>query len=249
MNNKDVTSTAFNAHQFAMCYPLGIEHHWWNKARSAFIANLVSTEYHEGDVFLEVGCGRGQEVQALRKTGINVLGVELAEVEPLKGLEPFIESGTEATQLSFALRSQVSGILLLDVIEHLPDPLAFLKTLEMSFPNLAVVIIAVPASPEIWSNYDVFYGHYRRYSTKMLWDLGIGLGWEHKKSGYFFHLLYIPARFLSLIGADRQTEIRAPGRMWRWFHRVISVVNRLDNALLPAQMRGTSAFSVFKLKS
>jgi SAM-dependent methyltransferase len=232
-----------------MCYPPGIESHWWNIARSAQVARIVRTENKPGTVFLEVGCGKGLEVQALRNAGINVYGVELADVQPLEGLEPFVTSGVDAVELPAEQREQVTGLLLLDVIEHLPDPVAFLRSLESSFPKLSVVVIAVPASQALWSNYDVFYGHYRRYSTQMLEALGQELGWERIKSGYFFHLLYIPIRILCWLGAERRTVFHAPGPKWRWLHRLIAAVNRLDNSILPRTISGTSAFAVFRLHS
>jgi SAM-dependent methyltransferase len=240
-------NTTYTEDQYDTCYPPGIERHWWTIARSAQVSRIVRVENNSGDVFLEVGCGKGLEVKALRKAGINVYGVELAAVQPLEGMEPFVSSGVDAIQLPIAQRERVTGLLLLDVIEHLPDPVAFLKKLESKFPKLSVVVIAVPASQELWSNFDEYYGHYRRYTTQMLEELGYTLGWELRKSGYFFHLLYIPIRVLSWLGVERQTVMRAPGPTMRWLHRLIASVNWLDNCILPRTLKGTSAFAVYRL--
>jgi len=242
-------NTIYTADQYDTCYPPGIEKHWWTIARSAQVSRIVRAENKTGDVFLEVGCGKGLEVKALRTAGIDVYGVELADVQPLEGMESFVSSGMDAVQLPIAQREQVTGLLLLDVIEHLPDPITFLKKLESRFPKLSVVVIAVPASQELWSNFDVYYGHYRRYSTQMLKELGHTLGWELKKFGYFFHLLYIPIRVLSWLGVERKTVLHAPGSTLRWLHRLIASVNHLDNCILPRTIKGTSAFAVYRLRS
>jgi hypothetical protein len=241
-------STTYTEDQYDTCYPPGIDNHWWTIARGAQVLRLVRGENRFGEVFLEVGCGRGIEVKALRNAGIDVYGVELADVPPLEGMEPFVSSGVDAVQLPLAERERVTGLLLLDVIEHLPDPATFLKTLESSFPKLSVVVIAVPAAKELWSNYDVFYGHYRRYTTQMLTEMGYDLGWDLKKSGYFFHLLYVPMRILSWLGVERTLVHRAPGQKMRWLHKLIAYVNRLESSALPQAWMGTSAFAVFRLK-
>lgn len=240
-------STTYTEDQYNTCYPPGIENHWWNIARSAQVARVVRTENPSDAVFLEVGCGRGLEVQSLRQAGLNVYGVELAAVSPLAGMEPYVASGIDAIDLPVAQKEQVTGLLLLDVIEHLPDPAAFLKGLAPHFPKLSVVIIAVPASQKLWSNFDVYYGHYRRYTTQMLLELGRTLDWEVKTTGYFFHLLYIPIRVLSWLGVERTTVFRAPAPAFRWLHRFIAFVNKVDNYLTPKSIGGTSAIAVFKV--
>ena len=238
-------NTAYSETQYEMNYPSGVEYHWWHMARSRFVAALVHAQKLDNTVFLEVGCGKGLEVKGLRDAGIEVCGVELADVRPLEEVRRFVESGTDAVNLPAERRNRVTGLLLLDVIEHLPNPAEFLKTLEQHFPSLSVVVITVPAGQEIWSNYDVFYGHHRRYSLQMLQDLGAELCWQQGRLGYFFHLLYIPARLLALFGVDRKTRIIPPRENWRWLHKLIAYVNQLDNLVLPRRIKGSSAFAVF----
>ena len=241
-------STAFTDSQYDMCYPLGIERHWWNLSRSARVASLLAAQARPDSTFLEVGCGRGLEVKAFRDLGYNVRGVELAQIAPLDGLEEFVTSGIDAMELPESQRQDVTGLLLLDVIEHLPEPQEFLRKLAEGFPNLEAVIIAVPASQELWSNYDEFYGHFRRYTTAMLEELGRELGWEQKSGGYFFHLIYIPMLILTWMGKDRRTSFDAPGPATRWLHKLIYHVNRLDTLLLPQWIKGASAYAVYHLK-
>jgi len=238
-------NTAYSETQYEMNYPSGVEYHWWHIARSRFVSALVRDAKLDNTVFLEVGCGKGLEVKALRDTGIEVYGVELADVRPLEDVRRFVESGTDAVDLPVENRNRVTGLLLLDVIEHLPNPGEFLKKLEQHFPNLSVVIITVPARQEIWSNYDVFYGHHCRYSLEMLRELGAELYWKQGKLGYFFHLLYIPARLLALFGVDRKTRIIPPKENRRRLHKIIAWVNELDNYVLPRRIKGSSAFGVF----
>ncbi|CAA0098534.1 Uncharacterised protein [Halioglobus japonicus] len=170
-------NTTFSDQQFELCYPEGIQFHWWNIARNRLLASILQREAGDNSVFLEVGCGRGPVVKGLREYGLNVHGVELADVQPIEGMQSFVDSGIDACDLPLERRSEITGLLLLDVIEHLPDPEQFLSKLVDSFPNLSVVIITVPTRKEIWSNFDDFYGHYRRYTLEMLNELAMQLNW------------------------------------------------------------------------
>ena len=164
-------STAYSKLQYESNYPPGVEFHWWNLARSRIVSTIVKEENSAQAVFLDVGCGKGLAVKELRDAGIEAFGVELAEVSPLEAVRQFVHSGIDAVHLPLEQRNRVTGILLLDVIEHLPEPVVFLNALQQNFPNLSVVVVTVPACQELWSNYDIFYGHYRRYSTEMLQHL------------------------------------------------------------------------------
>jgi len=238
-------TTTFSEHQYDMRYPLGIEHHWWTHARNQLLAKLLLRESGSTDSLLEVGCGRGVVVKSLKDSGFNIRGVELAEVKPMHGAQLLVESGTDAFELPLERRSEVTGILMLDVIEHLPDPEQFLKKLESSFPKLAVVIITVPACPELWSENDTFCGHYRRYTLDTLEQLSKDLNWTTKNAGYFFRLPYLPMRLVSLLGIHPAAKLNPPGKTTRSLHRLVSSACQLEEELLPPRIRGSSAYAVY----
>ena len=238
-------STEFSQDQYALAYPEGIEHHWWNRARSWIILRLLKLYAQPNDTVLEVGCGRGVEVLSLRKAGIAIHGVELAPVPPLDQVADCVETGTDAVEVASSLRKDTRVLMLLDVLEHLPDPAAFIQHLLSHYPNVTTVIVTVPARQELWSNYDEFYGHQCRYTLEALRQLGGDAGLDTVSTGYFFQLLYPPARLLSLLRRDRATQIRPPSPALRAAHRLVAAVFKLEHALMPKSVRGSSAYSVF----
>lgn len=238
-------STTFSDQQYDMAYPPGVEHHWWTTARNKLLADILEQESDGDSALLEVGCGRGVVVKSLRNYGFNMRGVELADVKPLDAVQTFVDYNTDACELSIERRAEVTGILLLDVIEHLPEPEQFLRKLEDSFPNLKVLIITVPACQEIWSNYDVYYGHHRRYSLETIDTLADDIGWTTQQSGYFFHTPYLPGRLMSMLGIDRGTKIASPGKASRYLHSLLSLLFRMEQAIVPRAIKGTSAYAVF----
>jgi hypothetical protein len=193
-------------------------------------------------VVLDVGCGRGLTVDHLRKSGVDCHGVELADVQPLPGVRPFVHTSQEAFALPEELRRRVTVLLLLDVVEHLPAPEAFLAGCADHFPSLSRLIVTVPARPELWSNYDDFYGHVRRYDRGSLQALIRPLASRRAAAGYFFHVLYPVMRAQLAVSSARPLAHQAP--RWRWPHRLAAGLFDLEERLLPAGWYGTSLWGV-----
>lgn len=236
--------SAFDATRLEFAYPAGIEGHFWNRARHEIVRRKLAGTASSG-VVLDVGCGRGETVAFLRDAGYDCKGVELAPVDLPAGLRPHVAPGTEAASLSVDLRRRVVTITLLDVLEHLDDPVATLRSARAAFPGLRDVVVTVPARAELWSNYDDFYGHRRRYDADSLRELLAALGPAQVEAGYFFHLLYPVMRLQAAFGATRRVELRAPG--WPAVHRLLAAVLSLEERLVPRSWPGTSLWATARL--
>ncbi len=239
--------TTFSQDQYHLAYPDGIEKHWWNLARSDIVAKVVSRYSKPGTTLLEVGAGRGVAVKHLRERGFACYGVELAAVEALPGLEDVVSTGVSAEALPKEVRERYDTILLLDVIEHLPEPATFIHHLKASFPNASRYIITVPAQPSLWSNYDEFYGHYRRYTRTMLNDLVKDIGGTMIMQRYFFHAVYFPARLFSLLGIERNVQLTAPKSITIGIHKMLSKLMSLEFLCVPGSMVGSSAIACIEV--
>jgi hypothetical protein len=240
--------TEFSNEQFEAACPDGIEYHWWSLARSRILARSINAFAGPKANVLEVGCGRGIAVKNLRNAGVNCFGVELTKVRPICGADKHIRVGIDAVELQVQELRYYDTILLLDVIEHIPEPDTFLQNLANAFPNLTHVIITVPARQELWSNYDEFYGHYKRYTIEMLETLASGLCWSLTSKSYFFHLVYLPAWIMSKLKMKRQIRLNPPPQgANRLIHRLISYVMTVDYYLFPKHLAGTSIIVCFHL--
>jgi hypothetical protein len=135
-------------------------------------------------------------------------------------------------------------VLLLDVLEHLPDPAEMLRSLTLAFPELATVLVTLPARSELWSNFDEYYGHYRRYDTAMATHLLRSAGLTVVESSYFFHSLYWPMRLSVGLGSRRSLEMSAPKPRARLLHHALARVLEWDARLVPAGWSGTSVLAV-----
>jgi SAM-dependent methyltransferase len=239
-------TTEFMDNQYELAYPDGIENHWWHLARNRIVLDEIKKFMTVGSAVLDVGCGRGITVKYLRQEGVDCKGVELASARALVGMDKHIHFAVNAVELPCDERSRYYIILLLDVIEHFADPVAFLQSLVSAFVRLSHVIITVPARSELWSNYDVFYGHHRRYTPEMIEDLAGELGWELVHQAYFFRPPYLPARALAALKKERKTKIDPPQGLTRIVHRLISYGMILEQHVLPRRVPGTSVLACFR---
>jgi 2-polyprenyl-3-methyl-5-hydroxy-6-metoxy-1,4-benzoquinol methylase len=240
--------TEYSDEQYQRNYPEGGENHWWPLARGRILRRVLAREVVPDAPMLEIGCGRGFVVRTLRDAGYECFGVELARAEPISGVASYIQTGLEAENLPATERQRYRAILLLDVIEHLPDAEAFLQGVQEAFVNASHVFVTVPARQELWSNYDEYFGHYRRYSVKMLEQLSKSLGWDLKDARYFFHSPYLPAWLLAKLGRDRQTGLKSPTGVMKLVHQLVAFGMLADYLVLPGRLYGTSLVASFRTR-
>lgn len=237
-------NTVFTEEQFRHIYPDGIEDHFWNHARNKIILRFLKECEIDREVILEIGGGRGIVTRFLHNNQLNITGVELADITPVKGVETYFYTGTNAFHLNESFRDKVSVILLLDVIEHIKEPRAFIGQIVNAFPNLRHLVVTVPARQELWTNFDAFNGHYMRYSLDDLKLLKPGT-LRYKHGQYFNHLLYPIFWFFAGSGKKREEEIKPPKGWFKVLHRILSLLLQFDYQIIPGGIRGTSCIAWF----
>lgn len=213
---------AFNVEHYNAAYPHNIDRHYWYRARQYIVADAIRHIYTVDSV-LDMGCGPGYMVKYLRDIGINCRGFDLGKAEPVVSAASYCLYGKTLADLPEEWRVSTNCLLLLDVIEHLENPVKMLSSLDSSLPRLSHLIVTVPAGPELWSNYDDFFGHHRRYTANILYRELTKSGWDIIILKPIFAPLYLPARLLSALGIKRRIHIQAPGLL-RPMHWIIAKV-------------------------
>ncbi len=228
--------TAYTVDQYDENYPPGIERYFWNIARNAIIARSLKRSGMDGWPLLEIGCGRGIIVEHLRRRGIDCVGCELAAAPIPDHLRRVVLDRTDFADLPAEQRARIRGVLLCDVIEHLPEPVAFLRKVRGALPALKGVLMTVPARQELWSEWDRHYGHFRRYDLASLRATLDAAGFKPLFAGYFFHGLYLPA---FLLRGGRTASVKTPSLSW--LHVIAGAAFQAEEMILPSVLPGTSA--------
>lgn len=117
------------------------------------MATLVRRHFH-GHTLIEVGCGKGLFLERLRGLGFRITG-----------LDPTYEGDNADIRREYftpALGLRADGLVLRHVLEHVPDPHAFLGQLRDANGGGGKIYIEVPCLDWIARNhawFDLFYEH------------------------------------------------------------------------------------------
>ena len=132
------------------------------------------------------------------------------------------------------------GMAFFDVIEHVPDDVAFLKNCLGHLQSGGWVIITVPALISLWSEHDELNKHYRRYSSDQLTQAIAGAGLQLERISYFNTWLYpviACARAVTRAKRSLQQAIGSNGKsnLHTDFERNISFLNGALQALFASE--------------
>ena len=167
------------------------ERHWWWRARERLVLDALQTHRPAAGWkrILDVGCGDGLFFDALARLD----GVELVEgVEPARSLVS--PNGRHAERIhvvpfdsAFDTGRRYSLILMLDVLEHLGDPVGALRHALSLLERDGVFVATVPAFSALWTRHDDLNHHYTRYDKQTMRQLADSAGLRIDETRYFFH--------------------------------------------------------------
>lgn len=146
--------------------------HFWFRARTAMIARIVNAFVHQDNrrSFLEVGCGTGIVLSAMRELGFRVTGLDVNQTALTYARVSCPTAHLIRKSLYSFIRSErFQTIGAFDVLEHQSRDVLFLKRCWDLLEEGGMLFLTVPAGRGLWSDLDVLSGHKRRYEAG---DLG-----------------------------------------------------------------------------
>ncbi len=242
-------TTTFNTNDYDLIYQDGVEATYWSRARNNIIYRSIKSAGLKRLPIIEVGCGRGIVTRFLIQKGVDCIGVELAEIPPVSGVEGKVITGKNALDFDTSFKSKFKALMLLDVIEHLEDDYDFVNKLLQAYGNVEYLIVAVPARKEIWSNFDDFYRHFRRYDMKMVNELMDKLGYEIKSERYFFNFVYFMIWLQNKLNIKRKLDNLPPkGAFSKMIHKIVASGFVLEYLIMPGKFYGSSIMCIARKK-
>jgi hypothetical protein len=101
-------------------------------------------------------------------------------------------------------RSDADLVLLMDVVEHVKDDVAFVREYVDKVAAGTLFIVTVPAFMWLWSGHDVFLEHYRRYTLERIKRV-VRAGGLTVEFGCYFYAALLPIVVISRM-AERLKE-------------------------------------------
>lgn len=153
-------------------------HPWW-QARAALVLDLLARAGIAPPArVLDAGCGWGVTLDALEGRGYQATGMDVSR----QALEKLDRPGRRLVEADLTrpfhhYRDHIhvhvqtplyDAVTALDVIEHLDDDRAALERLAALVRPLGLLIVSVPALPDLFTEFDAVQGHRRRYLPESL---------------------------------------------------------------------------------
>ena len=205
-------------------------------------AATIISQHFKGQRLVEVGCGKGFFMEYLEQLGYDITGVDPA----YEGDNPNVIKAPFERGLGLS----ADGIVLRHVLEHVPDPLAFLSDISHANGGRGSIYIEVPCFDWILRHrawFDIFYEHVNYFSYS---DFERSFGRIHEH-GHLFggQYLYVVADLASLSPLEGNTHrhIAIPADFLSGIDRTISIIRNSKNkrnAIWGAASKGVT-FSVY----
>jgi SAM-dependent methyltransferase len=206
--------------------------HFWFVARNELMVGLSDRHFPEARRFLEIGCGNGIVLSALKasRQWERLVGSDLHPTGLAQARARMLQ-GVEFVQMNALVIPAVAAFDLIgafDIVEHVADDEGVLRAIHRALRPGGGTIISVPQHPWLWSGADDVAHHQRRYRRGELET-------KLQRSGFeILASLSYTAILLPLLVASRIKARIKPSE--QDLNREVSL-NRAVNAVLLAILR------------
>lgn len=199
----------FDPSEFATRAWLEDEQYWHLHRRGVILDVLRRAGVDGTQALMELGCGAGTVATFLNESGLAVdycdVHREALTFARARAKERLPPGGREPRYVRADITRALppgdyDGVLLLDVLEHLPDDGAVLRAAHALLERRAAttgvrpfVLFTVPAFQFLWSPWDDRERHKRRYTLEAARALAARTGFSVERSTYFFFPLFFAA--------------------------------------------------------
>jgi SAM-dependent methyltransferase len=235
--------------EYAEGYVKLYRRHWWWRAREEYLVEVLRRYLpsERSSRVLDIGCGAGLFFDRLSEFG-SVQGVE-TDPTMRTGLPEIDDRIHWGTLESFPGDRAFDAVLMLDVLEHLADPLPPLRRTRALLADRGILVVTVPAFRSLWTSHDDLNEHFERYTRRTLGELLGRAGWRVELFRYFFHWTFpakLAVRLLESLRPARQGVPELPSIPPKPLNQALYWLSRMEQRYLaPARLPfGSSLLAV-----
>jgi len=209
------------------------EKHWWWRARTEYIVEtLRRLRPPQGwKSILDIGCGDGLFFDRLSEFG-EVEGVEPCQ-ELVDSCNPFLDHIYMCPfDENFEPGKRYSLVLMLDVLEHLEDPVGALRhALHLLSPR-GTFVATVPAFMSLWTNHDVMNRHFTRYTKSAFRKVANQAGLDIREERYLYHWTHPAKVGVRIVEKLFRKKPVPPAIPAGWLNETLFWVSRVEQKTL-----------------
>jgi len=144
--------------------------YWWHVAKRQLVSELLAEHFPPPGKLVEGGVGSARNLIEFRAAGYEVAGLDVMPAAVAharqRGVDEVFEHDLgEPWPLAEA---STRVVVLLDVLEHLADPVTVLRHARRTLEPGGGIVLTVPAYRWLFGDWDRSLGHFRRYSSREL---------------------------------------------------------------------------------
>lgn len=144
------------------------DNYWWHVAKRRLVLRLLNRFAPAPGRLVEGGIGSGRNLVEFEQRGYDVTGFDLMA----ESVEHVRRRGIEDVRVHDLGHPwpvddhSLQAVVLLDVLEHVENPVLVLQHVYRALADDGAVFITVPAYPWLFSRWDEQLGHFRRYTIR-----------------------------------------------------------------------------------
>jgi SAM-dependent methyltransferase len=177
---------------------------------------------------LEIGCGVGGNVGLLSQSG-QYRGIDMHKPAIDYCSEKYPQFEFQCARVEDIPQefnsNKFDSIYILDVLEHIDDQVAILKSAQNYLTPSGKILVTVPAFEFLWSPHDDFVHHVRRYTKAGLKKVLEDSGYKVERISYFnsilFPLALIQRLGMRMLNKKLNTHLSTPPTIVNWLFKVI----------------------------
>ncbi|MGC3960278.1 MAG: class I SAM-dependent methyltransferase [Verrucomicrobiota bacterium] len=141
------------------------KHPWWTARAKLALKVLKTHQILPPAKIADVGCGWGINLDHLEKCGYQAQGLDISRqiLELIDHPHRQIYECDLNQPLPQTALGAYDAALLLDVIEHLDDDQGAIRQVSSLVRSGGLIVVSVPALPELFTEFDAIQGHRKRY--------------------------------------------------------------------------------------
>jgi SAM-dependent methyltransferase len=178
------------------------ESYWWHVSKRRLVMALLADRFPAPARLLEGGVGSARDLLEFEAAGYEASGFDTMQASVdnarARGLDVACHDLADPWPHE---RASVDVVVLLDVLEHMADPVRVLGNIRDVLRPGGGILLTVPAYPLLHGDWDRALGHHRRYTGAMLRQQALDAGLEVERLTHWNSFSLLPA--LAVRGLQR----------------------------------------------